>query len=153
MPSSRVPEEFHTITPHIIVKGVPEAVAFYGEAFGAKELYRNVAPDGSVIHSEMLLGDSRFFMHDEFPDYGALCPASIGKTAVTLHLYVDDVDTMWRNAVGAGATVDLELEDKFWGDRYGMLTDPFGHSWSLASRIEDISPAETNRRSAEYYNE
>lgn len=142
-----VPEDFHTITPHLVVPGVARAVEFYSKAFGAKELYRNLAPDGeSIIHCELLIGDSRFFVNDEFPDHGVRSPAKYGGTAVTLHLYVDDVDAMWGAAVGAGAQIVMPLADQFWGDRYGILLDPFGHRWSMASRIEDLSPAETHER-------
>lgn len=136
-----VPEDFRTITPHLVVRGVVQAVEFYQRAFGAAELFRNVAPDGvSVIHSELLLGDSRFFACDEFPKHGVLSPASIGGTPVTLHLYVEDVDAFFARAVGAGAEVIMPVQDCFWGDRYGILKDPFGHKWSVASRIEDLSP-------------
>jgi uncharacterized glyoxalase superfamily protein PhnB len=135
-----VPEDFHTITPQIVVKGVADAIAWYTKAFGAHELLRNTAPDGtSIMHSELLLGDSRFFVVDEFPGSMA-SPASLGGTPVTLHLYVRDVDALFNRAVEAGATVLMPVADQFWGDRYGMLLDPFGHRWSMASRIEDLSP-------------
>jgi PhnB protein len=146
--TSRVPEDFHTITPHLVVKGVAEAIAWYTKALGAHELLRNTAPDGtSIMHSELLLGDSRFFVVDEFP--GAMVsPASLGGTPVTLHLYVQDVDALFDRAVAAGATVLMPVGDQFWGDRYGMLTDPFGHRWSIASRIEDLSPKALQDRAA-----
>lgn len=142
-----VPEDFHTITPHLVVSGVAQAVEFYQKAFDASELYRNLAPDGvSVMHSEMLLGDSRFFVNDEFPDYGVLSPKALGGSATTLHLYVEDVDMFFQRAIEAGAEVAMPLSDTFWGDRYGILADPFGHRWSIASRLEDLSPAETQER-------
>jgi PhnB protein len=151
MTSTRVPEEFHTITPHLVVRGVASAVEFYQRAFGARELYRNLAPDGvSIMHSELLLGDSRFFMHDEFPEHGSLSPLGIGGTSVTLHLYVEDVDDVFSSAVEAGAETMMPVQDCFWGDRYGILKDPFGHQWSIASRIEDLSPTQTHRRAEEY---
>jgi PhnB protein len=147
-----VPDEFRTITPHLAVRGVAAAVAFYARAFGAEELFRNLAPDGkTIIHSEVLLGDSRFFLVDENPEWGIRSPLALGDTPVTLHLYVPDVDSLFARAVDAGAEVLMPLGDQFWGDRYGILRDPFGHRWSLASRIEDLSPAELRRRAAEQF--
>ncbi len=144
-------DDFHTITPHLTVHGVAEAIVFYGRAFGAAELYRNLAPDGkSVMHAELLLGDSRFFIHDEFPEHGEISPLGIPCNGVKLHLYVDDVDTVFGQAVAAGATVLMPLEDCFWGDRYGILQDPFGHRWSIATRIEDLSPRQLQKRADEF---
>jgi len=145
-----VPEDFHTITPHLVVKGVADAIAWYTKAFGANELLRNMAPDGtSIMHSELLLGDSRFFVVDEFPGPMA-SPTTLGGTPITLHLYVRDVDEMFDRAVAAGATPLLPVADQFWGDRYGMLVDPFGHRWSIASRIEDLSPNALQERAASW---
>lgn len=142
-----VPEDFHTITPHLVVRDAAQAVAFYTRAFDAEELYRNLAPDGqSIVHSELLIGESRFFVNEEFPDHDQHSPLHYGGTAVTLHLYVSDVDTLFTRAVNAGAEIMIELADQFWGDRYGRLRDPFGHEWSLASRIEDLSPHEIHQR-------
>ncbi|HKH70221.1 MAG TPA: VOC family protein [Vicinamibacterales bacterium] len=146
MTPTPVPEDFHTITPQIAVKGVAAAIDWYTKALGADELLRNTAPDGaSIMHAELLLGDSRFFVVDEFPDSMA-SPASLGGTSVTLHLYVRDVDTLFNRAVEAGATVLMPVADQFWGDRYGILRDPFGHRWSIASRIEDLSPKKLQDR-------
>ena len=141
-----VPEDFHTIMPHIVVRGVAEAIEWYTRALGAHELLRNPGPDGkSIMHSELLLGDSRFFVVDEFP--GAMVsPTALGGTPVTLHLYVRDVDALFNRAVEAGATVLMPVADQFWGDRYGILRDPFGHRWSMASRIEDLSPKKLQDR-------
>jgi PhnB protein len=100
------------------------------------------------VHSELLLGDSRFFVNEEFPQHGQHSPLHYAGTPVTLHLYVSDVDALFARAVEAGAEVMVELADQFWGDRYGRLRDPFGHEWSLASRIEDLSPTEIHRRAA-----
>jgi PhnB protein len=150
---SDVPEDFQTITPQLVVKGVAEAIAWYTRAFGANELLRNTAPDGaSIMHSELLLGDSRFFVVDEFPD-SMVSPKTLGGTSVTLHLYVRDVDAMFARAVAAGATVVMPVADRFWGDRYGILADPFGHRWSIASRIEDLSPNALTRRAADWAKE
>jgi PhnB protein len=145
---NRVPEDFHTITPQLVVKGVAEAIDWYTKALGANELLRNLAQDGkSIMHSELLLGDSRFFVVDEFPGSMA-SPASLGGTSITLHLYVQDVDALFGRAVAAGATVLMPVADQFWGDRYGILKDPFGHRWSIASRIEDLSPKALQARAA-----
>jgi PhnB protein len=145
---NRVPEDFHTITPQLVVKGVAEAIDWYTRALGANELLRNMAQDGkSIMHSELLLGDSRFFVVDEFPGSMA-SPASLGGTSITLHLYVQDVDAVFGRAVAAGATVLMPVADQFWGDRYGILKDPFGHRWSIASRIEDLSPKALQARAA-----
>src|SRR5689334_19342265 len=141
-----IPDDFRTLTPHLVVRGVPKAVDFYERAFGASELFRNVAPDGKIVHSELLLGESRFFACDEFPDHGVLSPASIGGTPVTLHLYVEDVDAFVKRAVRAGAEILMPVQNCFWGDRYGIVRDPFGHRWSFASRIEDLSPREVQGR-------
>jgi PhnB protein len=150
---TRVPEDFHTITPHLVVNGVAAAIEWYTTALGAHELLRNMAPDGtSVMHSELLLGDSRFFVVDEFPN-AAKSPRSLGGTPVTLHLYVEDVDMLFNRAVAAGADVLLPVEDQFWGDRYGMLADPFGHRWSIASRVEDLSPKTLQARAATWAKE
>jgi uncharacterized glyoxalase superfamily protein PhnB len=141
-----VPEDFHTITPQLAVKGVADAIAWYANALGAHELLRNTAPDGErIMHSELLLGDSRFFVVDEFPD-SMLSPSTLGGTTVTMHLYVRDVDALFTRAVEAGATVVMPVADQFWGDRYGILRDPFGHRWSMASRIEDLSPKKLQDR-------
>jgi uncharacterized glyoxalase superfamily protein PhnB len=141
-----VPEDFHTITPQLAVKGVADAIGWYTNALGAHELLRNTAPDGErIMHSELLLGDSRFFVVDEFPD-SMLSPSTLGGTTVTMHLYVRDVDALFNRAVEAGATVVMPVADQFWGDRYGILRDPFGHRWSMASRIEDLSPKKLQDR-------
>src|SRR5262249_34516826 len=148
-----VPEDFHTITPQLTVSGVAEAIAWYVRALGANELLRNAAPDGArIMHAELLLGDSRFFVADEFPGSPA-SPATLRGTPVTLHLYVKDVDALFARAVAAGASVVMPVADQFWGDRYGILTDPFGHRWSIASRIEDLSPKALQARAAEWARE
>ena len=149
---SPVPEDFHTITPQLVVSGVAAAIAWYSKALGAHELLRNAAPDGRIMHSELLLGDSRFFVVDEFP--GSMqSPSTLGGTPVTLHLYVADVDALFARAVEEGATVLMPVADQFWGDRYGMLADPFGHRWSIASRIEDLSPRALQQRAKDWTKE
>ena len=144
--TTRVPEDFHTITPQLVVKGVPEAIAWYTTALGAHELLRNLGPDGrTVMHAELLLGDSRFLVHDEFPG-AQRSPASLGGTSITLHLYVEDVDAVFAKALATGATATREVENQFYGDRSGQFEDPFGHCWNVASHVEDVEPEEMARR-------
>jgi len=143
----RVPKGYHTITPHLVVKGANDAIEFYKKAFGAAENARMPMPDGSAImHAELQIGDSRLFLNDEM--MGAKSPQSLGGSPVTINLYVEDVDALWNQAVAAGCQVTMPLMDMFWGDRYGMLADPFGHSWALSSHIEDVPPEEMGERAA-----
>lgn len=142
-----IPEGYHTVTPSLVVQNAAEAIEFYKRAFGAEELSRMSSPDGQQIwHAEIEIGDSRVMLNDEFPDMGARGPQSIGGTPVSLHLYVEDADAWFRRAIDAGATVSMPLEDTFWGDRYGQVTDPFGHQWALATHKEDVSEEELRRR-------
>jgi uncharacterized glyoxalase superfamily protein PhnB len=143
----RVPKGYHTITPHLVVKGANDAIEFYKKAFGAAENSRMLTPDGSAImHAEMQIGDSRFFLNDEM--MGAQSPQSLSGSPVTINLYVEDADALWNQAVAAGCQVTMPLMDMFWGDRYGMLVDPFGHGWAIASHIEDVPPEEMGERAA-----
>ena len=142
----RVPEHMHTITPHLVLKGAGEAIEFYRKAFGAIEHYRMPMPDGAIMHAEIQIGGSVFFLNDEM--MGAKSPQTLGGSPVTIHLQVEDVDALWNQAVAAGCQVAMPLADMFWGDRYGMLADPFGHSWSMASHIEDVPPEEMGQRAA-----
>ena len=141
----RVPEGCHTVSPHLVVRGGAEAIEFYEKAFGAKEIRRSPGPTGKLMHAELKIGDSRIFLNDEFPEMGAKSPLSLDGSPVTIHLYVEDVDSLWQQAVNAGAKVTFPLADQFWGDRYGVLTDPFGHSWSMASHIKDMTPEEIRK--------
>jgi uncharacterized glyoxalase superfamily protein PhnB len=142
-----IPEGFHTLTPHLIVKGASQAIEFYQKAFGAEEIFRMPGPDGeSIMHAELKIGDSRLFLVDEMPQMGGLGPHGIGGTPVFIHVYVEDVDTVFNQAVAAGAQVRMPLEDAFWGDRYGQVVDPFGHKWSLATHKEDLTPEEIGKR-------
>jgi uncharacterized glyoxalase superfamily protein PhnB len=113
---------------------------FYKKAFAAEELGRHAMPDGSIMHALMRIGDSMLMLNDEFPQMGAKGPATIGGTPVTLHIYVQDADKSWQQAVAAGATVVMPIADQFWGDRYGIVTDPFGHHWSIATHKVDLTP-------------
>jgi PhnB protein len=149
-----VPEGHHTLTPHLIVKGASEAIEFYKKAFGAEEITRLPGPDGkSIMHAALKIGDSRLFLVDEFPQMGSLGPKSIGGTPVFIHVFVEDVDTIFNQAVAAGAEVLMPLVDAFWGDRYGQLVDPFGHKWSLATHKEDLTPEEIGKRAQAAFGE
>jgi PhnB protein len=139
--------EFPGVTPQLIVADSDRAVRFYREVFGADELVRNHAPDGRVMHCELLIFGGRLLLHDEFPESGLHGPPAVGGTAVTLHLYVPDVDALFATAVAAGAEPVMEPADAFWGDRYAIVRDPFGHRWSLATQQEDLSAAELEDRS------
>jgi len=141
-----IPEGYHTVTPTLIIQGAAQAIDFYVRAFGAKELGRMPSPDGRIAHAELQIGDARLMLADEFPEMGGRAPQTLGGTPVSLHLYVEDADAVFQRAVNAGATVLQPLEDAFWGDRYGRLTDPFGHQWSIGTHIEDISEAEMRQR-------
>jgi PhnB protein len=148
---TRAPAEFSAITPQLVVRGTARAIEFYARAFGAHELLRNMAPDGErVMHAELLLGAGRLLLHDEFPEHGQASPETLGGTPVTLHLTVDDADAAFARAVDAGAEVVLPLQDTFWGDRYAIVRDPFGHRWSIAAPIEDLSPRQLQGRAAEW---
>jgi uncharacterized glyoxalase superfamily protein PhnB len=136
----RVPEGFHTVTPHLCVRGAAKALEFYKKAFGAKELARHPGPDGeSIMHAAVQIGDSKVMLNDEFPAMGALSPQALNGTPVCIHLQVEDVDGLFNQAVAAGATVMMPVMDQFWGDRYGIVVDPFGHRWSIASHIRDLT--------------
>ncbi|WP_395833075.1 VOC family protein [Archangium violaceum] len=143
-----IPKGYHIVTPSLIVRGAAQAIEFYKKAFGAKELYRMEGPDGKMLHSEIKIGDSIIMVGDEYPDMGASSPQSIGGSASSLMIYTRDVDALFNQAVAAGAKVAMPVADMFWGDRYGKVTDPFGHQWQLATHKEDISPKEMKRRAA-----
>jgi len=149
---SRIPEGFNTVTPHLVIRGCAAAIDFYKRAFGAVELLRNLGPDGrAVLHARLRIGDSIVMMHDEFPETGAASPAALDGSPITLHLYVDDADRVFAQAVAAGATVTSPMQSSFWGDRYGQVTDPFGHKWSIAHRIDALSPEDMRRRAADMF--
>jgi PhnB protein len=143
-----IPAGHHAITPHLIIKGASEAIDFYKRAFGAKELSRMPfpAPDGKVKlgHAELQIGDSRLFLADEFPQQGGFAPGT--TSPVTLHMYVTDVDASFAQAVDAGAKAVMPPVDMFWGDRYCRLVDPFGHHWSIAEHLEDLTPEQMKER-------
>ncbi|MGH2355525.1 MAG: VOC family protein [Chloroflexota bacterium] len=145
-----IPEGYHSLTPDIVVRGAAEAIEFYKRAFGAQELARMPTPDGKlVLHAELKIGDSVLMLSDEFPEMGGCrAPEALGGTTMALHLYVEDVDTVFQRALDAGAQVSMPLENMFWGDRYGKVTDPFGHQWSIATHVEDPTEEEMQKRMA-----
>lgn len=146
-PSPR-PAGYHSVTPAIIVRDAAAAIDFYVRAFGAEEVTRLAMPDGSIAHAEIRIGDSLVMLGDENPEWGALSPKSTNGTPGSLHLYVDDVDAAFARALDAGATVRMPIEDAFWGDRYGKVTDPFGHEWGLATHVRDMTEAEVQAAGA-----
>jgi len=143
-----VPEGFHTATPYLIITNAARAIEFYKDVFGATELTRLATPDGKLGHAEIKIGDSRLMLADEFPEWDARSPQTIGGSAVHIMLYVEDVDAVVSRAVGAGAQLFKPVADQFYGDRSGSITDPFGHKWTIATHKEDVSPEEMKRRAA-----
>jgi uncharacterized glyoxalase superfamily protein PhnB len=146
-----LPEGQRSVTPHLLVRGAARAIEFYKEALGAEELVRLPAPNGALMHAELRFGDSKIFLVDEFPEPqedGVASPQQLGATTVTVHLFVDDVDAAIQRAAAAGAKVTLPPTDMFWGDRYGRIVDPFGHSWSLATHLKDLTPEEILKNAA-----
>lgn len=138
-----IPDGFHSITPHIVCRGAAEAIDWYKKALGAVEISRAPTPDGkALIHSLIRVGNSFMMVVDEFPQWQCVGPQTLGNSPVTLHLYVTDVDAVVDRAVAAGAKASMPVMDMFWGDRYGKFEDPFGHHWSVATKIREVSPAE-----------
>ncbi len=146
MPVKPIPEGYHTVTPYLAVNDAARAIDFYKRAFGAQERGRMEGPPGKIGHAELKIGDSIIMLSDEFPGAGCRAPQSLGGTTVNLFIYVKDVDAAFNQAVSAGAKVEMPVADQFWGDRYGKLTDPFGHSWALATHKEDVAPEEMRQR-------
>lgn len=135
-----IPEGMHALTPHLVCDGAAAAIEFYKAAFGAAELARLPGPDGRLMHALLRIGDSPLMLVDAYPEAGALGPKALKGSPVTLHLYVADVDATMAQAQRAGATVKMPAQDMFWGDRYGQLEDPFGHHWSVATHVQDLTP-------------
>ena len=144
-PVKAVPAGFHTLTPHLTVRDADQALEFYKNALGAEVLNVARMPDGKVMHAALRIGDSMLMLNEEMPEFGALSPLSNGGAGVTIHIYTENVDDAFNRAVNAGAKVAMPLMDQFWGDRYGLVTDPFGHKWSLATHVKDLSPEEMQR--------
>ena len=143
-----IPEGYHSVTPYLSVKGAADAIEFYKKAFGATEIMRMAAPGGKIGHAEIQIGDSRIMLADEYPEMGFVSPQTVGGSPVMIHLYVDDVDVTFNQAVRAGATATKPLEDQFYGDRAGGLKDPFGHLWYVSTHKEDVTPEEMKERAA-----
>jgi uncharacterized glyoxalase superfamily protein PhnB len=139
-----IPEGFRTVTAHLVIDGAAKAIDFYKQAFGAEERFRMASPDGRVMHAEIKIGDSIVMLADDFPEFTGAHrnPRKLGASSVTIHLYVSDCDAAFQRATAAGAKVKMPLQDMFWGDRYGSLTDPFGHDWSIATHKQDLTPEE-----------
>ncbi|MCI4372439.1 MAG: VOC family protein [Thermoplasmata archaeon] len=145
-----VPNGYHTATPALIVDDAAKALEFYSKALGAKERMRSAGPGGKIIHAEFQIGDSLFMIADAMPEMGSHSPKHFGGSPAGIWLYVPDVNASYQQAIGAGATSIVAPTDMFWGDRHARIRDPFGHEWSIASRIEEVSPAEAERRGKEF---
>jgi len=143
-----IPEGYHSLTPYLAVEDAARAIEFYKDAFGAEEIHRMPGPDGSIAHAELQIGDSKVMLSDPFPQSNVRPPSERGGPTASVFMYVDDADAVFEQAQTAGATVSMPLEDMFWGDRFGSLTDPFGHVWSVATHIEDVPEAEMAERAA-----
>jgi PhnB protein len=141
-----VPDGYHTATPYLIVKGAAKAIEFYKQAFGATEVERMEMPDGKIAHAEIKIGDSIIMLGDEAPQHGTRGPKSLGGSPCGLYLYVENVDETFNRAITAGATVTMAVKDQFYGDRNGSLVDPFGHTWYVATRQENLSMDEIRQR-------
>jgi PhnB protein len=144
-----VPEGFHMITPFLSIDRAAEAIEFYKRAFGAQERGVMPAPDGKIAHAALQIGDSMLMLSDMFPQSTGKTPEQVGGTTIDLFLYVEDVDEVFKQAVDAGAKPTQEPENQFWGDRWGRVTDPFGHVWQIATHVEDVSEAELQKRAQE----
>jgi uncharacterized glyoxalase superfamily protein PhnB len=146
-----IPDGFHTVTPSLVVSNATEAIAFYKKAFNANEIYTFPTPDGKILHAMIQIGDSFVMMSDEFPNMGMKSPTTIGGTAVTLHLYVEDSDKIFKQAVDAGAIITMPIMNAFWGDRFGTVMDPYGHSWAIATHKVDMTPEGLRKAGEEYF--
>lgn len=150
MATQPIPQGYHSVTPYLIIQGAAGAIDFYKRAFGAQELMRIAGPDGRIGHAEIRIGDSPVMLADEHPEMGYRSPQSIGGTPVSLMVYVERVDEIFRQAVSAGAKELQPVKDQFYGDRSGTLQDPFGHVWTVSTHVEDIAPEEMGRRAEEF---
>lgn len=145
-----VPDNYHTITPSIIVKNAAKAIEFYKLAFGAEEISRMTGPGGGIMHAEIKIGDSPLMMGEESIEMGMKAPTTLGGSPGSLNVYTEDVDAAFKRAIAAGAVAEMPPADMFWGDRYAKVRDPFGHQWGLLTHIEDVSPSEMERRGQEF---
>lgn len=137
-----IPDGFHSLTPYLVCKDAPKAIDFYTRVFGAEEQFRLAGPDGKLVHACLRIGNSAIMLNDEFPDMGGFSPPHFGGSPVTIHLAVPNADEVFERAVAAGAKALMPVQETFWGARYGVLEDPFGHSWSVATQVKDLSQDE-----------
>jgi PhnB protein len=144
-----IPEGYYSLTPYLVIKGAAKAIEFYKKAFGAEETVRMPGPDGGVMHAELKIGNAVLMLADENPERGFFSPSTRGGSTSSVMLYTEDVDATFKQAVAAGAKADMPPADMFWGDRMGNLTDPFGHTWAIATHKEDVSEEEMGRRMQE----
>ena len=142
MTARPIPQGMHSVTPHLVCAGAAQAIEFYKKAFGAVEEARLPGPDGKLMHAMIRIGDSAIMLADEMPEWGSLGPKALKGSPVTIHLYVDDADAFAKRAAAAGAKITMPVDEQFWGDRYGKLEDPFGHHWSVATHVRDVSMEE-----------
>lgn len=149
--ANAIPDGYHSVTPYLVVDGAAKAIEFYKKAFGATEVMRMPDPKGRIGHAEMKIGNSHIMLADEFPEMGFRGPTSLGGAAVSLMVYVDDADAVFKKALSNGAQEVQAMKDQFYGDRSGTLKDPFGHVWTIATHVEDVPPAEMERRASEYF--
>jgi PhnB protein len=143
-----IPDGYHSVTPYLFIRGAGGAIEFYKNIFGAQEMFRMSGPIGQVAHAELKIGDSIIMLADENPKIGAMSPKTAGGIAVCIHLYCEDVDRVFQKAIEAGAKQLHPVDNKFYGDRSGTLIDPFGHMWSVATHVEDVSPEDMKERAA-----
>jgi|GEM_PF-601011 PhnB protein len=141
-----IPDEFHSVTPYLFIRGASEAIEFYKQAFGAEEVFRLPMPDGKLGHAEIQIGDSHVMLADENAEAGAISPSTLEGTSASFLIYVENVDEIYAQALAAGGEVVRPLADQFYGDRTGCLKDPFGHVWTISTHIEDVTPEEAQQR-------
>jgi PhnB protein len=141
-----IPEGYHSVSPYLAVEDAAKAIEFYTQAFAAEEQVRMHGPDGKIGHAELQIGDSKVMLSDPFPQSSTKPPKELGGTSASVFMYVEDVDAVVKRAVDLGATVTMEVDDQFWGDRFGSIIDPFGHSWAIATHVEDLTPEEIEER-------
>jgi PhnB protein len=149
MGTKPIPEGYHTLSPYLAVDDAAQAIEYYKKAFGAKERMRMEAPGGKIGHAELEIGDSMVMLSDPFPQATTRPPKELGGTSASVFMYVEDVDAFVKKAVDQGATITMEVADQFWGDRFGSIQDPFGHSWAIATHVEDVPPEEMAERAKE----
>ena len=147
-----IPPGQHTVTPHLVIRDAAVAIEFYKKAFGAQEVFCYKAPDGRIMQADIIIGDSHVFIADEFPEHGwGPSLQSIKDTYATVHLFVEDVDAVFKLAVDHGALPVMAPQDMFWGNRFGRIIDPFGQPWSMATHLEDLTDEEINKRGAQFF--